>query len=378
MPFELVLKELPLGYAMADATGVEGAPARVLFREFTSSEDGELFISRLDGWPTSIISQLPPEANVRIPEIDHVVAVIRSDRSATVYANELPIVARVRATRSLEAGALVTEDDFGDIRDVDFGIEIPTDAGLLVIMSAKWRKGLFFDFGPINGQGDRDYDVRLLLSSYFAYLYNQAAFSLTEDDWTYLISSGWFPFVGLPKALLRTLVGRARSRSPLDLLVPQVRDAVERRLDTCLESWATKEAFGSHLSLLQHAAERFRAGDYISTTAILFPRIEGLLRDVQQRSAPGAQASQSSLSSSAVRAATHAPHSWLLPAAFERYLKDWYFANFTPGAPAPISRNSVGHGVAAAEAFDQKAAALAFLIVEQISWLLPVPDNPTT
>jgi len=52
MPFTVQLKELPCGYALDDATGVEGSPTRVVVREFTSSEDGELLISRLDGWPT--------------------------------------------------------------------------------------------------------------------------------------------------------------------------------------------------------------------------------------------------------------------------------------------------------------------------------------
>jgi hypothetical protein len=47
MPYEISLDERLAGYALEDATGVEGHPTKIVVQEFTSSEDGELFISRL-------------------------------------------------------------------------------------------------------------------------------------------------------------------------------------------------------------------------------------------------------------------------------------------------------------------------------------------
>ena len=77
MPFNVTLKELPAGYALENASGVEESPARIVFREFTSSEDGELVISRLDGWRTTIFSLIPVESGLRVSEIDHLLAVVR-------------------------------------------------------------------------------------------------------------------------------------------------------------------------------------------------------------------------------------------------------------------------------------------------------------
>lgn len=127
MPFEIVLPERPLGYALDPASGVEGNPVRVAIREFVSSEDGEIFISRLEGWPSKIVALLP---KIRPSQIDHLFAVIRNDLTATVYVNELPISASVRVTRPVQAGEEATLDDIGDIKSVNFGVSVPPEAAV--------------------------------------------------------------------------------------------------------------------------------------------------------------------------------------------------------------------------------------------------------
>lgn len=69
------------------------------------------------------------------------------------------------------------------------------------------------------------------------------------------------------------------------------------------------------------------------------------------------------------------PHSWLLPAAFRRFIEEVYFANFTPGQPAKLSRNTVGHGVATPEQFNEKAACLGLLLVDQLFFYLPTSET---
>jgi hypothetical protein len=372
MPFEIILAQRPAGYAAEAAKGVEGHPLRVITREFTSSEDGDKFISRLEGFPSTVVAQLPATAGIRPSQIDHLFVVIKDDLSATVYVNELPIAASVRAKRSVIAGEEVTIDDIADFQRVEFGVVVPVDAAVMVVMSAGWRKGLFFDFGPINGKGNRAYDLDQLLTAHFAYLHNQAVFALTEDDWTYLIDQLWCPFVALPRQIVDTLVGRARSREPLDIMVPKVRVAVADRLPAFIESWSKGAEFKPHLELLSHAADEFNEGDYVSAPAILYPRIEGILREAHAAPEARQRVSQASLAENIVTASgERPPHSWLLTAMFERYLREAYFANFEPGKPAKLSRNSVGHGVVAAEQFNEKAAAIGFLVIEQIHWFLP-------
>jgi hypothetical protein len=102
MPFEVRLDEPPAGYALESAT--EGETARVAVREFTSSEDGELFVSRLEGIPQQLLSLLPPDARVKPSMVDHLVAIIHTDSTATVYLNECNIRAQIRVARPIEAG----------------------------------------------------------------------------------------------------------------------------------------------------------------------------------------------------------------------------------------------------------------------------------
>jgi hypothetical protein len=56
---------------------------------------------------------------------------------------------------------------------------------------------------------------------------------------------------------------------------------------------------------------------------------------------------------------------------FQKYLDEAYFAHFEPGKPARMSRTSVGHGVADAADFNQKAACIGFLVLDQLFYFLP-------
>lgn len=372
MPYEITLDERPAGYAMHDATGVEGQSVEVVVREFTSSEDGELFVTRLEGLPATLIHKLP--VRVQPSQIDHLLALVRRDLSATVYLNELNILAKIQATRPISAGEPVREDDIADIAEVTFkGVEVPPDVAVMFLFSVGWRKGFFFDLLPIATEPvPMDYDLTKTLGSFYAFLLNRSVFSLTDAQWENLLKSGWFPFISLPRPLLKTLVGRARGSGILDVLVPQVTKAVQESLPRMLKRWETLPEFGPHLALISHAAERFRVPDFISTVAILVPRIEGLLRSVFSSLALREEPTQRTLAGALIDIGADVlhPYSWLLPNRFRQYLTDFYFANFEPGQPAPFSRNSVGHGVADAADFNEKNAAIAFLILDQLYYLV--------
>src|SRR2546423_1709037 len=139
MPVELQLDGVPAGYTVTGARQGELCP--VIVREFTSSEDGDLFISRLEGLPSELIGLLPPEIRIRCSMVDNLLAIIRRDRSATLYVNELPIKLGVRAKRAIQAGQSILADDIADIETFEFlGVEIPQDAGVVVLFSQGWRK----------------------------------------------------------------------------------------------------------------------------------------------------------------------------------------------------------------------------------------------
>lgn len=376
MPHEVLLPgDRPtVGYAL-DASPGEGHQIRVASMEFTSSEDGKLFVSRLEGLPQELLSLLPPEARVEPSKVDHLVGIIRKDMTATVYVNECTITAQVRSARAIEAGEPETEDDIVDIVDVSFGdVVFPPDAGLVVVFSSGWRKGLYFDLCPLREDGkERDYDVGKTLGSCMAYLFNGAIASMDQETWDFMIGRGWFPFIGLPRRISRNLVSFAHSEIDLDVVLPEAVEAVKAAVPGFREAWAGVELFGPHLDLLRHALDRFAEGDYVSCTAIVYPRIEGILRSIHEVLGEGERAKQKVLA----RMATEGRHSelhensWLLPDGFGRFLEEAYFADFEPGKPASLSRNSVGHGVATPEQFGEKGACLSLLIVHQLLFYLP-------
>src|SRR3954468_14735719 len=140
MPYEIVLKQKPIGYAKGSAS--EGETAIVVAREFLSSEDGERFFARMDGWPSTIIDALPAEAGISPANVEHLVALIRQDLTTTVYVNELKQVMRIRSAGPIEAGQAVRESDIADVIEMQFeGLEVPADVGLIIVFSYRWRKG---------------------------------------------------------------------------------------------------------------------------------------------------------------------------------------------------------------------------------------------
>lgn len=379
MPIEFTFELPPAGYMMGNAAA--GELTWIAVREFTSSEDGDLFISRLEGIPAQVIGRIPAELGVRASTVDHMLLLIRPDLRATVYVNECGIKLRARFGRRVEAGETVYDNDIIDIDAMMFDdVEIPDDAALLVLMSAGWRKGMFFDFTPLGpGTPKRDYDLAKLLGSHMAYLKNQALFRLDTGDWEFLISQLWFPFVTLTAKLKAKVVTYAKSREEVDRLLPDVVAEVKALIPHMLQRWPECRIFADHLPFIRHAIGEFNEGDYISCTAILYPRIEGVLRSLHEAVGIKDKATQKVLSAAAV--AHHGEnlhrYSWLLPEMFRKYMEQAYFASFQPGTAAVLSRNSVGHGVASVADFNEKGACLGLLILDQLFYFLPAaPPEP--
>ena len=382
MPHEVRLPgENPtLGFAI-DSAAREGEEIRVSSTEFTSSGDGETFVSRLEGLAQELLSALPQGARVEPSQVDHLVGIYRGDMTATVYLNECEIRAQVRSARTFGAQEPLGEDDMVDVARVAFvaretGNEVvfPPDAGVVAVFSYGWRKGIFFDLAPLREDvGERDYDVAGRLGSCMAYLMNAEIASMDKETWDFMIGRGWFPFIGLPRRISRNLVGFARSGIDLDVALPEVVEAVGAAVPRFREAWTQAELFGPHRDLLLRALERFEAGDYMSCTALVHSRIEGILRSIHEALGGTGNPKQRELArtGTAGRRSSLHENSWLLPDGFGRFLDEAYFANFEPGRPATLSRNSVGHGVASQEEFGEKGACLSLLIVHQLFFYLP-------
>src|SRR5205807_3590384 len=105
-------------------------------------------------------------------------------------------------------------------------------------------------------------------------------------------------------------------------------------------------SFSPHVDIFERAVERYRADDFVSCTALLFPRIEGLMRTHHTSLGVAAPPSPPNLAATAVASKISNDKCLLLPHKFTSYLQEVYFANFNPVAQdIDVSRHSVAHGV---------------------------------
>ena len=226
MPYEIIMEHAPAGYAGTSARADE--LVQVIYREFTSTEDGQHFIMRLEGGVNPILEGLP--IKVVPSSVDHLLAIHWKDGKTTVYVNELEIQGAVRTARPVRKWQGMTKDDIADIVRLDPGVDIPEDAGFTFVFSVGWRKGLFFDYGPILPNHEpRPYEVGSTLAQAYAHVLFQELFSITEDEWNYFLQGKWFPFVGLSNQTINSLISYARSGWDLDEKLDDIVATVKER-----------------------------------------------------------------------------------------------------------------------------------------------------
>ncbi len=370
MPVEIDLGRPPSGFAISAA--LEGEDVAVCFREFTSTEDGQHFVGRLENSCSHILERLPDP--LKPSQVDHLLVVYRGDGKADVYVNELQVKAQVRVTGQVEAGDPVMKDDIAAIEYVDVGVAVPEDAGFLFLFSIGWRKGLFYDFGPIipSKPQRRRYDIGRLLGQAHCRVMFQERFSISDEDWDRLFEAQWFPFVGLRSGTADELISHVQSGLDPDRLLDRIVEETKAGVEQMADSWRERVSFRLHMPVLERAIERFLADDSTSCTALLFPRIEGILRSHHaQLGSPGKPHRDNLVKAATDSAIRDDNDSLLLPRRFRSYLRDVYFASFRPeDESVKISRDSVGHGVAAASAFDRKSALIGLLTVHQLFYFL--------
>lgn len=355
----------PAGYAAQSAKAGEKAP--VITREFTSSEDGDLFISRLEGIPNDILIKIG--SPILPSQIDRMLVIINRDGTGTVYINEFDIITRVRSKAdSIQKGDMVYDDDIADVESLSFGeILLQKDQAIVFIFSWGWRKGLFFDFSPLIGI-ERDYDLEALLGYYLSYLSHQYLHKLEREEWDALLNQQWFPFITLRKSTLKKMVRYLRGGHDIDDLLNEIALEVSSLLPKRLDVWAKDTYIAPHIELIRTAADRYIEQDYISANSILYPRIEGVIRTFFELEGLDKKASSTNMLE-AIEKVTSST-SLLLPLYFKKFLKDVYFAKFDGNYSDKVSRHTIAHGVAAPEAFSEKSATLGFLILDQLFYLL--------
>jgi hypothetical protein len=373
MKFDIQMDELLAGYTVTSCK--PGQSVLIAQKEFISSEDGDLFITRLEGFPSLLLNKIAQIHKTIIVQssIDNMLAILKHDKTATIYINA-PMRALMKVKKSVDAGQAVYCNDIADVRELVFqDIEISNNVGIMALFSVGWRKGLFYDLVSLSDKSlKRDYDLNKLLGGYYAYLAFQERFKISDTEWQILFQNGWFPFITLNNDLISNIIHHNREGWKVDELLPKIQENVLSRLPDGLKSWANIKAFAPHIDFIITAAERYKENDSISCISVLFPRIEGIMREFQSIQGYPEKAKQADLASTIlspnVKAQEH-QFSPLLPLRFNQYLNEVYFANFDPTKKNnALSRNTVGHGVATKENFNLKGSTLGFLILDQLSY----------
>ena len=374
MPFEINIEKPPVGYALF--SGKEGDKFPIVFREFTSTEDGQYFIQRLEGM-SYVLQNLP--SLIKPSQIDNMLVIYHSNGRVTAYVNELEQRLFIRFAGPIEAGTSITKDDIADVERLEIGVQIPDDVGFSFVFSIGWRKGLFYDFGPVGLPEPqiRQYDVTRALGQSFCHVLFQERFSISDAEWNALFATKWFPFVGLRNETIETLINHIRSDWDPDEMINNIVSEINENVQQMLDSWRTHSSLARHLPILERAIDRFQNDDHVSCTGLLFPRIEGILRTHHSSSGSENRPSPSNLSKSAVAAKIQNEESLLLPHRFREYLENVYFKDFDPDVPdIDISRHSIAHGVANASNFNSKSAAISILIIHQLFYFLQSEKSP--
>ncbi|MCY4481602.1 MAG: hypothetical protein OXC12_01880 [Spirochaetaceae bacterium] len=363
---------LPAGYVAESKKATEpGDRVLVSTRGFASTADGHMFVRLLEQFPTEILSKLPHEH--RPSQVDTLLVVISPSGTTHIYVNEINAIMTTRVNTAVKAGQPVSMDVISDIQRLEFDkVEIPNDAGMLLVFSIGWRRGLYYDFGPLarSGQEHRKYDLAKVLGGVYAQVLFQERFLISDADWTTLFAAQWFLFIGLPHSLIAKMIMHVQENWSVDDLLVEIAAEVKRKAPEMLSTWRKQDAFAPHLSIVETAIDRFLNGDYISCTGLLYPRIEGILRTYHRSRHPEQQKSLPRyLASSAVATKRDDPdlQSLVLPERFEAYLNCVYFRTFNPDdADIPVSRHSVSHGEAPPDKFDLKSSVISILILHQL------------
>ncbi len=381
MPHEMKFKKIPAGFTM-QAIKAAGY-GWICTEEFVSSEDGNLFVDRLESMAQMLFPAISPSVAIIAANVNHYLAIIRPDSTGTIYINELNFRSKALPKRACTAGELLSFDDFADVREMraylnDERVVVPADCGVVLFFSVGWRRGLLYDLSPLPpGSGTpRRYDIETLFGQCYAYLGFQARLQIAKPEWEQLLRERWFPFISLKTQTIQDILGHVRNGCSVDDLLERVHQEVLDGLNVELSKWGQHPFFRNHLDLLRRAVERYREGDYISAASILFPRIEGVLRDYHGVPRSGERIGQSALVQAAIDKNPNVQHnhSLLLPAKFREYLREVFFEDFDPQNPENLTRHTVAHGVAPATDFNLKGATLGFLVLQQLSYYLIEPD----
>lgn len=374
MPIKHSLSANLAGYSLSCA--LDGEDVLVATEGVYFDHDGRDFVSFLEAIASQFDTPLD-RAGILPSQVDHLLAIIEPNGETTIYCNELQIRILCRARRRMNAGQPVTNDDVADIHELRFfhaqlgEITVPDNCGVVALFSASWRRCGYFDFSLFHSATHiREANLPERFGRLYATMQHSGTYALNESQLERLADLGWFPFIGLNQQDRDKIVVFGTCHSNPSPVFAEVCESFRKYARERFEDAEKSPFLHAELPFIDRALDRFEAGDYLSCVSLIYPKIEGILRQILRTSPLVAKVSQRRLADAA--ASSVSPHSLLLPVAFGNYLVRFFFKAFDEAnGDIPLSRNSVAHGVANARDFDLCRAAIGLLILNQLFFLTP-------
>jgi len=372
MAFEVKLEKPFAGFAVDSSR--PGEQMLIQTSNFRTSSEGDAFIRILEGLSQHVL----PGGSVQPSCVDHFLIVAGPDGKLTIYVNELEIRLKIQARKSRQAGEAVWSTDIADIVEVNIGVDIPTDHGMCLLFSVGWRKGFYFDFVPLSRERQpRDYPIGPVLGAAWSALMFQERFSLTEDQWQWLIDQEMFLFIGLTPQLMQKIVTHAEKKWAMDRLNNQI-TACAKAIAPEIEDLAKgSPLFQPAVAALKIGLRHFVSGDAFSGASVLYPAVECVLRLHYASRNSASYPRQTRLIDEAKRAGQTGRHSYclLLIDRFDAYLRQVIFADFDWKNPTGVSRHTIGHGVVEPDQCDEVSVARVVLTIQHLLLSLSAPPD---
>jgi len=292
---EVKLQNRIMGYSVSSARA--GDMVQVQCTGATSMEDGDLHIKYLEGFPQMILSMI--DESITPADIKSMVVLISHDLNAKVYINELEVFgyAHVKAQK-IDEGQALKKDDISGFERIKLGdIEFPDDHAYFCVLSLGWDKAYIFDFSPLDDQSSRkiEYDVEKFIGSYFSYLSFKTIHKISNSDWDQILKQNWFPFSSLRFATIESIIGYVRVGWDIDDLINTIETDTLEHLQNWIHEWKKDEGLAPFVIFLELAMERHESEDFISSTSIIYPKIEGLIRQEFIKDNPGKEGRRQSM-----------------------------------------------------------------------------------
>jgi len=361
----------------ATQAAADGQTLIMLVKGLFTAEEGRSFYAIMEGLDAHFLGPYRA-AGFGVSTIDHCLVLLSREGKAIVYVNHLPIMLKIMARRSLEAGEQVKRSDIGPIAEVILGdIEVPPATAVLFYFSVGWRRGVYVDFMP--HQGHPLGDLRRVFGQAYERLWYAELFSVPANLWPKIFELGWFPFISLIGGPFEELLGFLER----DIVAVWEEKIFARYGDAAvnemLAGWKDVQLLREHLPFLERGVERYLAEDYLSAVSNVWPRIEGILRFIY--SGPDAKPGQKRLLEDMRKVLEEkviVPETYM-PSLFGEYLVTFYYRDFrlTPGETVDLSRHSHAHGVATSATYDRKKALLGLLIVQQLVYYINIGWEPS-